>query len=169
MNLIVSVSSDWAIGFENKLLFHVSEDMKYFKSMTVGKVVVMGENTFLSLPGQKPLCDRVNIIISDNMSFSAEGAAVVRSLGELSAALAQYDSDDIFIIGGAMFYETMLPYCKNAYVTQFYAAKEADRFFPRLDLSGEWTLAERSDMHEFGGVRFTFDKYIHDENKIKDF
>lgn len=169
MNLIVSVSSNWAIGYKNNLLFHISEDMKYFKSMTVGKVVVMGENTFLSLPRQKPLPDRVNIILSDNASFFVDGAVVVRSLRELSAALAAYNFDDVFIIGGAMLYETMLPHCKNAYVTQFYAVKDADRFFPRLDQNSEWTLVERSDARESNGVKFTFDKYVHDKNKIKSF
>lgn len=169
MNLIVSVSLDWGIGCKNDLLFHVSEDMKYFKAMTTGKVVVMGQNTFLSLPNKKPLRDRVNIILSDDASLYVDGAIIVRSLTELSEALRAYDTDEVYIIGGAMLYETMLPYCKNAYITQFYATKEADRFFPNLSKSPEWTLAERSDMHEAGGLKFTFDKYVHSAEKINIF
>lgn len=160
MNLIVSVSSEWAIGFQNDLLFHVSEDMKYFKSKTIGKTVVMGQNTFLSLPNQKPLKDRVNIVLSDNPQFAPEGVIVVRSLDELFDALKAYDTDNVFVIGGAMIYETLLPYCDNAYITQFHAAKPADRFFPCLEKSKKWRLAERSALHETpDGLKFTFDRY----------
>ena len=169
MNLIVSVSLDWGIGFQNDLLFHVSEDMKYFKAKTTGNVVVMGQNTFLSLPGQKPLKDRVNVILSDNLSLAVDGATVVHSLPELSQTLKAYDTDSVFIIGGAMLYETMLPYCKSAYITQFYASKEADRFFPCLAESPEWTLADRSVVHEADGLKFTFDKYDHLPDKTKIF
>ncbi|MCR5485745.1 MAG: dihydrofolate reductase [Clostridiales bacterium] len=160
MNLIVSVSSDWAIGFKNDLLFHVREDMKYFKAMTTGNIVVMGQNTFFSLPGQKPLKDRINYIISDDPTLSVEGAFVVHSLDELFEELKKYDTDKVFVIGGAMIYKTLLPYCENAYITQFNSSKEADRFFPRLDESDEWRLASRSELFETdGGLTFTFDKY----------
>ncbi len=169
MNLIVSVSLDWAIGNKNDLLFHVSEDMNYFKAKTTGNVVVMGQNTFFSLPGQKPLKDRVNIILSDNALLSVDGATVVHSLSELSDTLKAYDTDSVYIIGGAMFYETMLPYCKNAYITQFYTSRKADRYFPCLAENPEWTLAERSDTHDADGLKFTFDKYVHSPEKTKIF
>lgn len=159
MNAIVSVDKNWGIGFQNNLLFHVPEDMRYFKRMTIGKIVVMGEKTFFSLPNQKPLKDRGNIILSDNPNLTINGAAVCNSLDELLSMLKDYKTEDIFIIGGQAVYELMLPYCSVAYVTQFYAQAKADKHFPNLSKSKDWELIERSTPIQSKGLAFTFNKY----------
>lgn len=159
MNTIVSVDKNWGIGYKNDLLFHVPEDMRYFKSMTFGKVVVMGENTFYSLPNQKPLKDRNNIVLSDKKDLRIDGVTVCNSLDELLRHIEKYDTGDIFIIGGQAIYELMLPYCSTAYITQFYAEAEADKHFPNLVKSSEWKRTERSAPVESKGLKFTFDKY----------
>ena len=101
MNLIASATLDWGIGFENELLFRVSKDMVQFRKKTTGNVVVMGRNTFLSMPNQKPLPNRVNIVLSSDESFSPEGVRMAHSLDELFAMLGEYDSERVFVIGGA--------------------------------------------------------------------
>jgi len=159
MNAIVSVDNNWGIGCKNDLLFHVPEDMRFFKCMTTGKTVVMGEKTFYSLPNQKPLKDRNNIVLSDNPELKIEGVTVCNSLDQLLALLDTYKTEDVFIIGGQAVYELMLPYCSTAYVTQFYAQAEADKHFPNLSKSKAWKLAERSEPVESKGFTFTFDRY----------
>lgn len=159
VNAIVSVDNSWGIGYNNDLLFHVPEDMRYFKSMTIGKVVVMGGNTFCSLPNQKPLKDRINIVLSDKKSLQVEGVTVCNNLDDLLKRLDQYDTGDVFVIGGQMVYELLLPYCSVVYVTQFYADVDADKHFPNLATSSEWKRIERSAPVESKGLAFTFDKY----------
>ena len=159
MNTIVSVDKNWGIGFNNDLLFHVREDMLYFKSMTVGKVVVMGENTFYSLPNQKPLKDRINIVLSDKIGLQIDNVTVCNSLDELLQQLEQYNTEDVFIVGGQAIYKLMLEYSNIAYVTQFYAEALADKHFPNLAESAELKLANRSEPVENNGLKFTFDKY----------
>lgn len=159
MNAIVSVDINWSIGRDNDLLFHVPRDMQYFKSMTIGKVVVMGEKTFFSLPNQKPLKDRVNIVLSDKSDLQIEGATVCNNLDELFHEIQRYDTDSVFIIGGQMIYELMLPYCSKAYVTQFYAEESADKHFPNLAKNDEWKLVRRSAPQRDKGLVFTFDEY----------
>ncbi len=159
MNTIVSVDNNWGIGYNGDLLFHVSEDMRYFKSMTIGKVVIMGENTFYSLPNQKPLKDRVNIVLSDKTGLYIDDVTVCNSLNELLKDIEKYNTDEVFVVGGQAIYELMLPYCKFAYVTQFYAEKTADKHFPNLAESKEWQLNSRSEPLENNGLIFTFDKY----------
>lgn len=159
MNTIVSVDSNWGIGKDNDLLFHVPEDLRYFKSKTINKVVVMGEKTFYSLPNQKPLKDRVNIVLSDNPHLRIAGVQICNSLDELLSLLSTYDSNDVFIIGGQAVYALMLEYCDKAYVTKFRATAQADKHFPNLDEHDDWVLTAQSEPHESNGLTFTFDVY----------
>ena len=100
MNLIAAVDKNWAIGYQNKLLTSIPEDMKFFRQTTTGKVVVMGRKTLESFPGKKPLKNRTNIVLTKNPSYQAEGAIVVHNEDELREELKKYDSEDIFVIGG---------------------------------------------------------------------
>lgn len=159
MNLIASATLDWGLGFQNELLYHVKADMVQFREKTTGNVVVMGRNTFLSLPRQKPLPNRVNIVLSTDRSFAPEGVTVVRSVDELTDVLRAYDPERVFVIGGGGVYRTLLPFCDRAYITRFYAKKEADTFLPDLDADDGWRLQKRSVLHEQDGLYYTFDLY----------
>lgn len=159
MNAVVSVDKNWGIGIQNDLLFHVPKDMRYFKRMTIGKIVVMGEKTFFSLPNQKPLKDRNNIVLSDNPKLATDSATVCNSLNELLLVLRTCKTDEIFIIGGQAIYELMLPYCSVVYVTQFCAQAKADKQFPNLSKSKEWELVEQSAPSQDERLIFTFNKY----------
>ena len=159
MNLIVSVDNNWGIGYENGLLFHLPEDLKFFKSMTTGKNVVMGEKTFFSLPRQKPLPNRNNIVLSDNKELKIDGVIVVNTLDDLLEELKKYDADDVFIIGGQAVYSLMLPYCSTAYVTHVDAVKKADKFFPNLKEMKDWKLVYTSEPQNSGELCFTYNTY----------
>ena len=115
MNFIVAVSKDFAIGYKNRLLFNLPSDLVYFKNQTMGKVVVMGEKTYRSLP-KRPLPGRINVVLSDNPNFEAEGATVVHTLDELFKKLDNYESEDIFVCGGASIYNLLMDYCDKAYI-----------------------------------------------------
>ena len=132
MKAIVIVDKNWGIGKNNKLLFDIKEDMAHFRNITYGKIIVMGSSTFMSLPGSKPLKRRINIVLWPG-GEKRDDCIVVESLEELAEKLKSYDSDDIFIIGGAQFYSTMLPYCDTAIVTKVDADGQAEVFFDNLD------------------------------------
>ena len=160
MNLIASATLDWGIGYQNELLYRVSKDMVQFRKKTTGNVVVMGRNTFLSMPNQKPLPNRTNIVLTRDRTFAPEGVTAVHSLDELFDVLKDFDSEAVFVIGGAMLYETLLPYCDKAYITRFWAKKQADRFLPDLDKTDGWRLQKRSAVQQQDGILFTYDLYI---------
>jgi dihydrofolate reductase len=160
MKAILSVDLNWGIGKEGKLLQRVPEDMKFFVQKTVGKVVVMGRGTFESLPGQQPLKDRVNIVLSKSGQFDCEGLIVCRSMEELFQKLGSYASGDIFVIGGESVYTQLLPYCSEAYVTRFEKEFDADRHFPNLDRLENWMLVSKSDQSNYKGMNFRYLKYV---------
>lgn len=131
MKTIVAVDEKWGIGKNNGLLFSIPEDMRFFRETTLNKVVVMGSNTLKSFPGGKPLKNRVNIVLWPDAE-ERDDVVIVRNLDELSKTLSAYDTDDVFIIGGAMFYKTMLPYCDTAYITKVRADGQAQVFLKTL-------------------------------------
>lgn len=115
--------------------------MKYFRQKTLNKIVVMGSNTLKSFPDGKPLKNRTNAVLFPG-GEKRDDCIVADSLEELRQVLTSFPEDDIFIIGGAMMYKTMLPFCKRVYVTKVDADGQASVFFPDLDRLG-WTLSER--------------------------
>ena len=100
MNLIVNADRNWAIGKDNKLLVSIPQDMKFFREMTTGKVVVMGRRTLESFPGGRPLKDRTNIVLTTDRAYEAEGAVIVHSMEELLEELKKYPADQVFVIAG---------------------------------------------------------------------
>lgn len=158
MKTIVAVDEKWGIGKNNDLLFHLPEDMRYFREKTTGKIVVMGSNTLKSFPGGKPLKNRTNVVLWPD-GDTRDDCIVVRSLKELFETLSRFDANDVFIIGGAMFYKTMLPYCDTAYITKVRADGQAQVFFENLDTLDNWNLIDESDVVCDGGYELTFCTY----------
>ncbi len=141
ISIIVAIAQNYAIGKDNQLLWHISEDLKRFKRITSGHRVIMGKKTYESLPF-RPLPNRPNIIISDIPGDQYEGAVVVDSI---EAAL-QYcnDGEESFIIGGGSIYKQFLEYANMLYLTVIHKDFEADIFFPEIDYN-EWDLIEEED------------------------
>lgn len=156
---IVCVDKNWGIGKQNGLLFNIPEDMEYFKKTTVGKIVCMGYNTLLSFPNSKPLKDRKNIVLCPEGS-EKNGATPVHSLEELFAELDKFKNQDIYVIGGAMFYKTMLPYCEEVLVTKVLSDGGAEVFFEDLNQSKDFELVQNNGMRKStAGYMFCFTKY----------
>jgi len=158
MKAIVAVDNNWGIGKEGKLLVHLSNDLKYFKEKTFGKVVVMGRETFESLPGKKPLQNRINIVLSRNPEFKAD-CIICRSMGELFKELENHNMEDVFIIGGANIYKQFSPYCSSFLVTKIDASFEADKYFENLDLRDDLDLCYESDVKIENGTEYKFTEY----------
>ena len=164
MKAIVAVDKKWGIGKNNDLLFSLPEDMKFFREKTKDKTVCMGYNTLLSFPNSKPLKNRVNIVLAPE-GVERDDCIIVHTLEELSKTLKNYN--DVFVIGGAMFYKTMLPYCEEIYVTKVDADGEATVFYPNLDELEGFEMIYESEPIESNGytIRFTTFK----NNLVKEF
>lgn len=165
MNLIVAVDKNWAIGLKNKLLVSIPEDMKFFRTETIGKVVVMGRKTLESFPNGLPLKNRTNIVLTANEGYDAKGALIFHSVEAVLEELKKYPSQDIYIIGGATIYEQFLPYCRVAHVTKIDYAYEADTYFPNLDEKPEWAVEASSGEKTYYDLEFEFVKYCNHEPK----
>lgn len=157
MNLIVVVDVKWGIGRDNGLLFRLKKDMAFFRKTTMNKVVVVGANTFNSFP-KGALPNRINVVL-DSSGNKHDGATTVSTLDELDAELSKYDSDDVYVSGGASIYKLLLDRCKTAYVTKVRADGQAQVFFPNLDELPNWKLIEQSDELDDEGYAIVFCTY----------
>jgi len=160
MVAIVIVDEYWGIGYNGDLLFTIPEDMKFFKEFTMNKVVVMGHSTFKSLPGGKPLKGRINIVLSRKKGLSLESAIICDSIEQLLDTVNVYNPDDVIVIGGQEIYSQLLDYCNAIYLTKVKADKKADKHFPSIDSLENWAIGSKSDEKEYGGLKYTFYKYI---------
>lgn len=159
MNIIVAVDQNWAIGHNNKLLVSIPSDMKFFRTTTTGKVVVMGRKTLESFPGGMPLKNRTNIVLTSNPDYKVKDAIICHTMEEVLEELKKYDSEDIYVIGGDSIYHQMLPYCEVAHVTKIFHSYEADSWFPNLDEDPEWQITADSEEQTYFDLEFQFVKY----------
>ena len=148
VSLIAAVSQNNVIGRDNQLPWHLPEDLKYFKSVTMGKPLIMGRKTFASIG--RPLPGRTNIVITRNPTWTAEGVQVA---GDLETALAMGEKacktnagdeikmigNEIMVIGGEQIYRLCLPFAQRLYLTRVDARVEGDAFFPKLE-TNDWKL-----------------------------
>ena len=155
MKLIVAVDKNWAIGNKGDLLTSIPEDKKFFRETTTGNVVVMGKKTLLSFPNGLPLKNRINIVLTTDVNFTAKDAIIVHSLEELDEELKKYNTDSVYVIGGAIVYDELLDKCNEAYVTYI----DADCYFPNLEKKDEWVMTEESEEHTYFDVEYYFRKY----------
>lgn len=156
LNIIVALSQDNAIGHDGTLIWHLSPDLRHFKSLTTGHAVIMGRRTWESLPSG-PLPKRHNIVVTRNRDYQAPGATVVHDLQQAINHALSLDAEP-FIIGGAKLYEASLSMAGRLYLTCIGARyPHADTRFPAIDFS-EWKEVERSPVHtdEASGLTYTF-------------
>lgn len=153
--IIVAIANDYAIGMDNKLLCHLPADLKHFKELTSGHTVVMGRNTFFSLP-KGALPNRRNIVLSpDEETFP--GCETAHSFPEI-IELCQKD-EKVFFIGGAMVYSQALEWADSLYITWIHASFEADAFFPEIS-QDVWEEAEREDHFDVEPYPYSFVHYV---------
>ncbi len=157
MKAIVAVDNFWGIGKNNDLLFSIPEDMKFFRTTTLNKVVVMGRKTLESFPNGTPLKNRINVVLSSNLN--RDDCLICKDLTELKKELEKFNDDDIFIIGGASVYKLLLPFVKTALVTKVDADGKATAFFENLDNLSNWKLKKESEVIQTNGYKIKFTEY----------
>ena len=152
---IVHADKEWGIGKGNDMMFSLPKDMKFFRETTSGHTVVMGGNTLRSFPNQKPLKNRINIVLSRGQV--RDDCVIVRSYDELKNELKKREDEEIYVIGGGEVYKELLPYCDEALVTKVDAVGGAEVFFPNLDKNPDFICVHESEPIEDNGnvIRFT--------------
>ncbi|MBE6205659.1 MAG: dihydrofolate reductase [Rikenellaceae bacterium] len=156
VSIIVAIAANGVIGDKNSLLWHIKEDMRFFRQKTTSHPVIMGRKTYDSLG--RPLPNRTNVVISRTLNH-IEGCTVVHSLEE---AIALFPSEEeIFIIGGAQIYAQALDVADRMYITRIEHSYEGDTSFPEWDRA-QWRLVEKESMLCGENFRypFSFETYI---------
>ena len=153
ISIIVALARNRAIGLNGNLIWHLSADLKYFKRITTGHTVIMGYKTFLSLPNQRALPNRRNIIISSHLEQAPEGFELVHSIQE--AVNMVHNEEETFVIGGGSIYEQFLPKADRLYLTRIDKEFEADTYFPYIDFD-EWNLIDVNVVDEDPQVDFSY-------------
>jgi len=153
---VVAIGKNRELGFRNKLLWHIPDDLKRFKRLTMGHPIIMGRKTFESIAGYVggPLPGRTNIVITRDPSWNHEGVIVVRSIEEGIEKAKELDAEEIHIGGGAEVYRQALPYIDKLYLTLIAAEAKADAFFPPYE--HEFTKKVFEEAHEWNGVKYTW-------------
>ena len=142
LSAVVAASTNNVIGKDNNLLWHLPNDMKFFKNTTWGMPVIMGRKTFESLG--KPLTGRTNILITRKPDFAVEGIKVVRTLEEAILVAADADAKEAFIIGGGEIYRQTLPLVHRVYLTRVHVTLDGDTFFPVIEKK-DWQILSQLD------------------------
>jgi dihydrofolate reductase len=148
------MSSNRVIGVNNTLPWHLSEDLKHFKSLTTGHTIIMGRKTYESIG--RPLPNRRNIVISRNSNTSYEGVEVVHSLED--AFSISTNDKEVFVIGGSNIYEQALSFVDQLYITEIKKSFIGDAFFPEINKQ-IWIEYSRDDHVTNDGLEFSFVKY----------
>lgn len=157
ITIIAATAQNNALGKDNKLIWHLSDDLKRFKSLTLDGHIIMGRKTFESLPGILP--KRKHIVITRNPEFQQEGVVVVQSLEQ---ALEVVPSDEVaFVVGGGEIYAQTINIADKIELTRVHHDFEADTFFPEIDLD-KWELVSsefhpKDEKHQYN---FTFETYL---------
>ncbi len=154
LSIIVAMSSNRVIGVNNTLPWHLSEDLKHFKFLTVGHTIIMGRKTYDSIGRALP--NRRNIVISRNIEISCEGAEVVHSI-ENAFSISKNDGE-VFVIGGSNIYEQALHLVDHLYITEIKKSFLGDAFFPEINKS-IWVETSREDHIANDGLEFSFVNY----------
>lgn len=142
LSIIVAISKNNVIGKDNKLLWHLPDDLKRFKKLTIGHNIIMGRKTFESIGRVLP--NRHHIILSKNAQINIDDENV-EILNDISKLEKYINSDEEnFVIGGAAIYKLLMPYCKKMYVTEIDKDFDGDVYFPEISLE-EWKEIERED------------------------
>ena len=158
ISLIVAHSSNRVIGIDGQLPWHIPDDLKYFKAITIGKPIIMGRKTFDSIG--KPLPGRLNIIITKNIDLTIEECVVVNNLEAAITEAKNYfktqdtEQEEIFIIGGAQIFKQSMEFVNKIYITEVHAEYAGDVFFDELS-DNDWIEVGR-DLHDSQNDKIPF-------------
>ena len=154
------MSRNGVIGLDNRLPWHLSEDLKYFKSVTMGKPIIMGRKTFDSIG--RPLPGRCNIVITRNPSWIQPGVKIAQTIDQAMLlgrqACEESGGEEVMVIGGEQIYKIALPIATNMHITRVYSTIEGDAFFPTFENS-QWKILSQNDLESNEGLKFSFIYY----------
>ena len=158
ISIIVAVAENYAIGKDNDLLWHISDDLKRFKKITTGHKMIMGKNTFLSLP-IRPLPNRISIVITDDPADNYQGCIMAYSIEDAMSKCD--DSEECFVIGGGSVYAQFIPLADKLYLTRVKRSYEADTFFPEIK-EEDWKLIDQEDHidEKNDDLHFSFQTFV---------
>ncbi len=160
MKIIVAVDKNWAIGNNGDLLFRITDDLKRFREMTTGNVIITGRKTLETFPNKKPLLNRINIVLTSNENYKNEDAIICKSIDDVIINIKEYKDKDIFVVGGGSVYNQMIDLCDTAYITKIdYAVENADTFMINLDEREDWFITEVSDTFYDDNISFRYITY----------
>ncbi|MFL0249597.1 dihydrofolate reductase [Clostridium neuense] len=152
LSIIAAINENYVIGKDNKLPWHISEDLKRFKKLTTGKTIIMGRKTFESLPSVLP--NRKHIVITNNINYNYDNdnVEVVHRINDV----LKYKNceDEVFIIGGGKVYAEFLPYCEKLYLTKVHSNQGGDTFFPKFDINN-YEIIE-NEKNDSGNIKYSF-------------
>jgi dihydrofolate reductase len=154
ITIIAAVAANGVIGKDNRMPWHLSEDLKHFKALTMGHPMIMGRKTWESLPGRLP--GRPHIVVTRNPTYQAEGATVATSLH--AAVSGAGETDEVFIIGGAELYAQAFPFADRLQLTEIAREYEGDAWFPNWDRS-KWRETAREAHRTDTGLDYAFVTY----------
>ena len=161
ISIIVAVSEDWGIGKNNELLWHISEDLKRFKSLTSGNTVIMGKKTWESLP-RRPLPGRKNIVLTDDPDETIKDAVTAYSVQD---SLNKSDKDnEIFVIGGGSIYRQFMQIADRLFITHVHRKAPADIYFPAIDMN-VWEITEKEEFKTEGDDSIPYTYTIYERKK----
>lgn len=156
LSIIVAVAENNIIGGDNKLLWHISEDLKRFRNLTTDHTIIMGRKTFESLP--KILPNRHHVILTNdkNYSVNSEDVTIVNTLNEILDTYSK-SAEEAFIIGGGQIYNLLLPYCSKIYLTKIKKAFEGDTYFPKINFNDfEVVYSSEENIHTENNLFYQF-------------
>ncbi len=164
LSIIVAIAKNNVIGKDNKLIWHIPEDLKRFKKITSGKTVIMGRNTFFSLGRVLPNRKHVVLTHLDEKVSDNPQVTTVYSLEDLQKYID--DDEENFVIGGAMLYKTLMPYANKMYVTEIDEEFEGDVYFPEIN-ENEWETENVEDgiTDEENPYKYKYVTYVRRKNQ----
>lgn len=155
VNLIFARASNGVIGKDNALPWHLPEDMAHFRNLTSGAPVIMGRKTWDSLPLKfRPLPNRVNVVVTRQSAWSADGAVRVGSLSDAITHCEQLGAPEVWVMGGAQIYEEAVPLSQRAIITEIHQAYDGDAFAPAF--GSDWLETSRESHTSKNGLQFSF-------------
>lgn len=168
--IIACINQNLTLGKDNELLYHIKSDLQNFKRITLDSVIIMGRNTYESLP-KKPLPHRINIVITTDTNYKADGCIVVHSIEEcIELCEREYNTFDCYVIGGGKIYNEFIErdLIDTMYITEVSDTQEGDSFFPNVLMDEKWRIFYRSDTQYDRTCNLKHFFTIYKENKVKD-
>ena len=154
MKIILAVDQNWGIGKDNEMLFHLKKDLKHFRDLTIGNIVIMGRSTYESIG--KALINRNNLVLTRNNDYNLDDALVFHSVDDI---LAYVGDKEAYVIGGSQIVDLFLPYCNEAIITKIFDQKDADTYLHNFDLDDDFEITNESEVFEENKIKFKYLTY----------